>query len=98
MLKLVGRDLGISHSSSSVSPGQYDGVIDTWECQSDFNCLGTNNLPSGADSEWVDLFPDYINVKDVRFYPFPSKDFGNAWKEGNPDNSVNAYVRFSITL
>jgi prepilin-type N-terminal cleavage/methylation domain-containing protein len=46
MLKLVGKDLGLSHSTSVASPGKYDGIIDTWACHADYNCTGVNNLPA----------------------------------------------------
>jgi hypothetical protein len=88
----------MSHSGSIPSSGQYDGIIDTWECREDFKCNGNNNLPNWTDGEWVDIFPDYINVMHVDFYPYPNKDFRLAWKEDNPDIVINPYVRMNITL
>lgn len=98
VLKLVGQDLGMSHTGSTFSTGQYDGVIDTWQCREDFACFGSNNLPNGSPGEWVDIFPDYINVKNIDFYPYPDKDFRLAWKEDNADTVINPYVRMNITL
>lgn len=34
---------------------------------------------TGQDSEWVDLFPDTINVKSVGFIVYPQKDPWRAW-------------------
>lgn len=98
ILRLVGRDLGIEHSSTVNSARKYDGTIDTWECRSDFNCLGKNNLPSGSDTEWVDIFPDYIHVKNVSFFVYPDKDFRYSWKEDDSSQTINSYVRLNITL
>ncbi len=99
ILRLVGRDLGLSHSGAvATSTGRYDGLIDTWECREDFACNGSNNLPNGTTGEWVDIFPDYINVKNIDFYPYPDKDFRLAWKEDNIATVINPYVRMNITL
>ena len=57
-----------------------------------------NNLPSGSDAEWVDLFPDYINVKKAAFFPYPDKDFKYSWKESDPTKTINPYVRINLTL
>ncbi len=92
VLKLVGRDLGLSHNGSS--PGQYDGIIDTWECHGDYNCA----TPSGIDSDWVNIFPEWVNVKSVDFYPYPEKDFRYAWKESGDSIVLNSYVRIKMTL
>lgn len=96
MLRLIGKDLGVDHSAAT-STGKYDGIIDTWECHEDFNCP-SGNLPSGSDSEWVSIFPDFINVKSVEFYPYPEKDFRYAWKDANDALTVNSYVRIKLTL
>lgn len=86
MLKLVGKDVGMLHTGASVlSVGRYDGVIDTWECHPDFSCT----LPSGASYEWVNIFPEFINVKSVHFYPYPEKDFRYAWKEADDALTLN---------
>ncbi|MFA6090176.1 MAG: prepilin-type N-terminal cleavage/methylation domain-containing protein [Candidatus Gracilibacteria bacterium] len=98
MLKLVGKDLGLSHSTSVASPGKYDGIIDTWACHADYNCTGVNNLPAGVDSEWVNIFPTWINVKNVDFFLYPEKDFRYAWKESDPATLLNSYVRIHMTI
>jgi hypothetical protein len=61
-------------------------VIDTWICHKDWRCTGPipfaggvemDRIATGRDAEWVDLFPDYINVKRIGFTAFPKK---NPWK------------------
>lgn len=99
ILKLVGRDLGLSHTWETItSTGRYDGIIDTWECHADYNCTGPDNLPTGAESEWVNIFPDWVNVKNIDFYPYPEKDFRYAWKESSDSLVLNSYVRMHINL
>jgi prepilin-type N-terminal cleavage/methylation domain-containing protein len=100
VLKLVGRDLGLSHTweTTITSTGRYDGVTDTWECHKDYNCTGVNNLPTGVDSEWVNIFPGWVNVRSVDFYPYPEKDFRYAWKESADGIVLNSYVRIKMTL
>lgn len=97
ILKLVGKDLGVSHTGSSYSTGQYDGVIDTWECHPDYYCP-SSNLPTGAEKEWIDIFPEWINVKNISFYPYPEKDFRYAWKDSNDSVVLNSYVKIHLTI
>jgi hypothetical protein len=96
MLRLVGRDYGEDHDGSASSKGAFDGVTDTWECRSDFRCLGPDNTPTGAAAEWVSVLPDDVNVLDAEFFPSPNKDPKLAWKE--IDNSVQAAPQVRIVL
>jgi hypothetical protein len=54
-------------------------------CHQDWICNGptlANNygkLPTGADSEWIPLFPDYVNVKQLTFSLYPRKDPWKSW-------------------
>ena len=98
MIKLIGRDLGMSHSGGVVSVGQYDGTTDTWVCNPDFPCARSDGIPSSLDDGWVDVFPTYINIEDINFFPFPSKDPQYAWKEPDPNIAVSPYVRMNIRL
>ena len=104
MLKLIGRDLWINHAASSTPV--YDGSIDTWECAPEFPCTliswGTlwwiqRYLPSGDDSEWVDVFSKDINVVSALFYPSPNIDYSLAWKD-NSDSLSNSYLRIHMKL
>jgi prepilin-type N-terminal cleavage/methylation domain-containing protein len=111
ILKLRGVDRGPSHSGTLSESGSFDGVIDTWICHKDWRCAGapawslTDNIATGQDSEWVDLFPDYINVKRIGFTAFPKK---NPWKSWSaPDAAqwstaispfIHPYVRMELTL
>ncbi len=98
ILKMVGKDLGDNHLGTLT--GAADGQIDTWACDSAFDCrlkVGAESLPSGADGEWVDLFPEYVNVKSVAFYPWPNKDFRYAWEDA-PDKMANPFVRLRVTM
>lgn len=79
ILKLSGHDIGINHDWQW--PTAYDGKIDTWVCESWWNCSGeplnnlsNRNIAIGRDSEWVNLFPKSINVRNVKFEVFPKKD------------------------
>lgn len=58
-------------------------MIDTWVCHADWRCAGPNMASfsgaTGTGSEWVDLFPDTVNVKNLRFMVYPQKDPWRAW-------------------
>lgn len=103
MLRLIGRDLGTTHGVSSTS---YDGTIDTWECAPDFPCNTMPNhvldgiqryLPTGADSEWIDVFSKDINVQLAQFYLNPNLDYALSWKDAG-DNLANSYLRMNLRL
>ncbi|EKE26091.1 MAG: hypothetical protein ACD_4C00441G0009 [uncultured bacterium (gcode 4)] len=98
ILKLIWKDLWYAHSWSLTSSWKYDWVIDTWACDDDFPCNWTNKLPIWDDSEWVNLFPDFINVKNAKFFLYPNKDFSLAYNESSNDTSINPYLRLNITL
>lgn len=98
VLRLVGKDLGLNHSGAVTSSGKYDGIVDTWECHPDYLCTGANNLPAGIDDGWVNVFPDWVHVKDVDFFPYPGKDFRYAWRESDSSIVLQPYVRLRITL
>lgn len=64
----------------------------------DYYGTGANNLPQGVDTEWVSIFPEWVNVKNIDFYPYPEKDFRYAWKESGESITLNPYVRIRMTL
>jgi len=94
MLKLVWKDLWLSHSWSANS----DGIIDTWECDNDYNCGWQYRLPTWADSEWIDILPEYINVKNANFYLYPNKNYRYSWKENDSSININPYLRINMTV
>nr|MDD3720049.1 hypothetical protein [Candidatus Gracilibacteria bacterium] len=96
-LKMNNIDIGKDHDRSITGKWQYDGIPDTWIINPDFS--GTGELVAGSNTGnyWVPLFPDSINVKDVRFYLYPNKDLNLAWKEGGGSN-FSQYLRISYTL
>lgn len=101
MLKLVGKDFGYDHSG--IGLGANDGKIDTWICAPGFHCFqtimgGKYEIPTGSDAEWIDLFPDYVNVRRLEFYPWPNKEGRYAWREANPSLTMSPYVRIRITM
>lgn len=96
ILKLVWRDYWSNHIVSWT--WVYDWVIDTWECATDFNCNWTNNLPKNLDDWWIDILPEYINVKDLKIFAYPNKDYKLAWKEDNIETNLNPYIRLNIKL
>ncbi len=113
VLKLRGFDLGFDHTGTLVpsSNNAFDGVVDTWVCHLDWICSGPElptgygKLATGNDSEWVDIFPDTVNVKSVKFIGYPKKDPWRAWWA--PDAAqwsdeispfIHPYVRIELTL
>lgn len=98
ILKLVWEDLWMSHTWTSNNPWLYDWIIDTWKCNKDYNCAWNNWLPSWTWSEWINLLPEYINVKDFRIFLYPNKDNRLSWKEDVDNIAINPYIRINMTL
>jgi hypothetical protein len=87
-------------------------LVDTWICHPDWSCagppIGTNEvIATGSGSEWVDLFPDTINVKDISFRAFPGKNPWRSWSAADTTTSpdpmfvtpfIHPYVKLKLTL
>lgn len=93
-----GRDLGKTHSATGQTVGLYDGLLDTWLCHEDYNCANANNVASGVDSEWVDLFPNTVNVQALDFFISPNKNPEYAWQEGTDDIKAAESVSMVVTI
>lgn len=113
ILRLKWLDIGLGHSwglNDTNNPGAFDGDIDTWVCHQDWVCNGPtlpNNygtLPTGTGSEWVPLFPDYVNVKQLTFSLYPRKDPWKSWAAadsfaaGFVSPFLHPYVRVQMTM
>ena len=109
VLKLKWLDIGFDHSGSTTDKTSYDGVIDTWICSELGQCNGpllpsNDKIATGKDSEWLDLFPSTINVKNLSFQIFPIKDPWLSWAA--PDCSsptcispfIHPYVRMNLEM
>ncbi len=110
IFRMDGKDLGKDHDGS-LGNGAFDGNIDTWVCDQDWRCAGKvlpgyGTLSFNNDTDWIDIFPDYINVKSLRFYIYPIKNPWYAWKavddvSGTPgflSPFIHPYVKIQITL
>lgn len=95
ILKLHQKDWGISHNQ--ISSWTYDWVPDTWIIDPNFSWTWWLVAWSSTWKYWVPLFPDSINVKDVKFYLYPNKDLNLSWKEWGISN-FSPYLRISYTL
>ncbi|MDD5212858.1 MAG: prepilin-type N-terminal cleavage/methylation domain-containing protein [Candidatus Gracilibacteria bacterium] len=97
-LKLDGKDWGVSHNKSGT--GLYDGITDTWLY--DESIYGSGIIAGvGSDSldkNWMGLFPDYINVKNVQFYVYPNKYNKYAWADSDSQSNIAPYIRINMIL
>lgn len=111
ILKLEGKDLWEFHSGWVSDFGAFDGKIDTWVCHRDWPCawpnfvaLGNQRIATGKDSEWVDIFPDTINVKSIKFSAYPLKNPWLSWWAKDASNAteispfIHPYVRMQLTI
>lgn len=46
----------------------------------------------------MNVFPDWVNVKNIDFYSYPEKDFRYAWRESSDSLTLNPYVKMRLTL
>jgi prepilin-type N-terminal cleavage/methylation domain-containing protein len=111
VLKLKGLDLGLGHSWSIVDATLYDGIVDTWVCVEDGQCSGptvlsTRNIATGSWSEWLNMFPSSINVKNLSFQIYPVKDPWLSWAApdcliSNPtciSPFIHPYIRMNLEM
>lgn len=96
-LKLDWKDWWELHSSSTTSTWFYDWIIDTWIYDESIYWIWLIAW-SLSESKWVNLFPDYINVKDVRFYVYPNKYNKYSWADNDPWVNIAPYVRINMTV
>ena len=113
ILRLDGKDIGWNHDGVvGGNNGAFNGSIDTWVCDIDWRCSGKELsmwygiLSFSNDSDWVDLFPDYINIKSLRFYIYPQKNPWYSWNAADDISGttgfispfIHPYVRMQITI
>lgn len=99
-LKLEARDWWMDHVISTIDPGEFDWVMDTWIISKDFLGLTTDIV---ADSENMDsyrtpLFPDTINITDFKVFPYPNKDLDLSWKDYSPAINIAPYIRIQLSI
>ncbi len=107
-LKLEWMDWWNDHIENSSDSTEYDWIIDTWifdrEVYGLTNAVVADSNPwsdvydHDSENYWVNLFPNTINVKNIDFFLYPSKDINLAWKETNPDINIAPYIRINLTL
>lgn len=93
-LKLDWKDIWFSHNNSGT--WLYDWKIDTWFY--DEWIFWAWNIAKNDESKWIDLFPDYINVKDVQFYVYPNKYNKYSWADNDSWVNIAPYVRINMIL
>lgn len=108
ILKLQGLDRGSNHNGTGT--GAYDGKIDTWICATGWNCqwpkINEWNLATGQDGEWINLFPNTINVRNFQLDVFPKRDPWLAAAQEDCKNTdtncispfIHPYVRINFEL
>jgi hypothetical protein len=109
ILKLKWLDLWLTHSGDLNDKMAYDGIIDTWVCAEYGQCIWpvlptSDQISTGIDAEWLDLFPSTINVKKLTFQIFPIKDPWISWAA--PDcliatcisPFIHPYVRMNLEM
>lgn len=94
-LKLNLKDWWIDHSKSW--SWLYDWTPDTWIIDPNFAWTWWLVAWSNTWSYWVSLFPDSINISDLKFYLYPNKDLRLSWKEWWAVN-FSPYLRISYKL
>lgn len=109
ILRMRGLDIGYGHTSNVTDTGAFDGKIDTWMLHPDWTGTGptisAGRLATGYADEWVDLFPNSINVKKLEFTLYPLKDPWLSWDAqdcgatvGCVSPFIHPYVRLQMNV
>lgn len=107
VLKMNWLDIGYTHSGTASDGSAFDGKVDTWVLHPDWSnwvSIATGDkLATGTGNEWVDLFPNSINVKSLRFNIFPQKDPWLSWSDqdcntSSPANCISPFIHPYVRL
>jgi prepilin-type N-terminal cleavage/methylation domain-containing protein len=109
ILRMQGLDIGYGHSGVTSDTWAFDGKIDTWMLHPDWTGTGPTIpggwLATGHESEWVDLFPNSINVKKLEFTLYPLKDPWLSWDARDCGGTagcispfIHPYVRLQMNV
>ncbi len=110
VLRLKWLDLGFTHSGVTTDRSAYDGIIDTWACREKTQCSwpvlpDTSILATGQNSEWVNLFPVSINIKNLSFQIYPVKDPWLSWSASDAQQGttqispfIHPYTRMNLEM
>lgn len=103
--------MGYTHSGLTTDLTAYDGLIDTWVCVEDGQCVGpglaspsVDDIATGSGVEWLNLFPSTINVKNLSFQIYPVKDPWLSWSAQDCTVStcispfIHPYVRLNLEM
>jgi len=102
-LKLEWVDWWKNHNKSG--SGVYDWNIDTWLIDKNFSSKTNIDKDNSIVAWWADdiwfwqpLFWDNINVKNVKFFMYPNKDYKLSWRNTDPKINIAPYIRIKMTL
>lgn len=108
ILRMNWLDIGYAHTGASSDGSAFDWKVDTWILHPNWTGTGPIvpwwTLATGHDDEWVDLFPNTINVKSLKFYVYPEKDPWISWYEKDctvpacTSPFIHPYVRIQMTV
>lgn len=96
-LKLEWKDWWINHSPDNLSATWvYDWIVDTWLIDQNFSWISTGGIIAWSDDTnyRVPLFSSSINVKDVKFFLYPNKD----WYLASNEAQISPYLRIQYTI
>lgn len=110
VLKMRWEDYWYTHTGTATDGSAYDGKIDTWLLHPQWSwtwpIVAGGTMATGYKNEWVDLFPNTVNIKSLKFYIFPKKDPWLSWDAADCaiwDTScispfIHPYVRIQMTV
>lgn len=108
MLRLRGFDAGIKHDFNNLNetsnPGVFDGVIDTWACDTSEGFFGQGksiggaykdyHLPQNQDDCWQTVYPLGISLSEWKLgiYPIAQTEFSRKDK----NMQINPYIKMTL--
>ena len=112
LLRLIGKDYGVDHlpAGSCSTPvardeGEGDNYIDTWLCDSNFDCEEQNKIIDGSpckrstialdDDNFIDITPSSLDIIDLKFIISPMDDPRKAYD--TPGVQIQPHVTLKVT-
>jgi hypothetical protein len=101
-LKLEWKDFWLKHNPADTVDNFWlnDWVIDTWVIAEEFEWNASYIVAwSDENNYWQKIFPNTINVKNLKFILYPNKDSDLAWKDSfDSVSNISPFVKIYMTL
>lgn len=102
-----GREFRLSKVEMYGYDSDSDGIVDTWKCDSDYTCSGSDGGPNasditdgieGGDFDFMPISPSKLSITALYFYIAPLEDPYRAFAESGEEIQMQPQVTIIMTV